>query len=156
MSHILVPIFQHSYLWVEKCNSLEKYFHPIEKFKIWSWNFINWNIWTKHPRNFPSISTQFVCDTTGVDEIRLTDFVGKYTFEGLPFEFVNVSIREAGKIHLEAGDRIGDVPPIKDKPNVFETPEAMLTFVRDEKNQVVKLIINTGDTNYESTKVERK
>ena len=104
----------------------------------------------------PRMSVHFSSDTSAIDSVRVTDFVGKYSFEGLPFDFVEVSIREVGKIHIEAGERVGDVPPMKDKPDAFETPEAILTFVRDDKNNVVKLLINTGDATYEGSKVVKK
>ena len=96
---------------------------------------------------------EFKADTSVTDSIQLTDFIGKYAFEGLPFEYVEVSIREVGKIHIEAGERVGDLAPMQGKPDSFQTPEAVLTFVKDDKNIVTKLIIDTGDNKFEGAKV---
>ena len=93
--------------------------------------------------------------SVSADSTKLDDFVGKFKFEGLPFEFVEVTLKEEGKIHLVAGDRIGDVPPMPDKPNSFQTPEAVLTFIRDDKNVVIKLTIDTGGETYEGAKVTK-
>jgi hypothetical protein len=94
-------------------------------------------------------------DTTTQDTSYLQEFVGKYTFTGLPFEVLEVTIKEAGKIHIEAGERGGDVPPTKDDPDAFETPEAMLKFVRDDNRKVIELKIDAGGTIFKGTKEQK-
>ena len=88
-------------------------------------------------------------DSMGVDSVKLSDFIGKYTFENLPIDYVEVTLKETGKLHLVAGDRVGDIPPLQDKPNVFETPEVILTFIRNEKNRVFKVKVDIGDITFE-------
>lgn len=97
----------------------------------------------------------FSRDSAAIDSVQLGDFVGKYTFKGLPFNSVHVSLKKAGQLHLVGANRVVDVPPTKDKPDTFEIPEAVLTFVRNEKNEVVKLIVNVGDDAYEGSKVTK-
>lgn len=94
-------------------------------------------------------------DSAAIDSVQLGDFVGKYIFKGLPFNSVHVSLKKAGKLHLEGANRVVDVPPTKDKPDTFEIPEAVLTFVRNDKKEVVKLIVNVGEDAYEGSKVTK-
>ena len=104
-------------------------------------------------RAFAFTTTPTTIVSVSVDSVKLEDFVGSYKFEGLPFESVEITLKEEGKLHIVAGDRIGDMPPMKDKADSFETPEAVLTFVRDEKNVVVKLVIDASGNTFEGPKV---
>jgi hypothetical protein len=94
-------------------------------------------------------------DTTIQDTSYLQEFVGKYTFTGLPFEVLEVTIKEAGKIHIEAGERGGDVAPQKDDPDAFETPEAMLKFIRDDNKKVVELKVDASGMSFKGSKVQK-
>lgn len=96
----------------------------------------------------------FSQDSVAVDSVQLADFVGKYRFHGLPIA-VHVSIKQAGKLHVVGANRVFDLPPVKDKPDTFETAEGILRFVRNDKNEVIKLVVNTGDDVYEGSKLTK-
>ncbi len=102
----------------------------------------------------PKISVSVCRDTVTSDSVRLMDFVGQYKFKELPLA-VHVSVKENGKLHLEGADRVLDVPPMKDRLDSFEIPEAVLTFVRNHKNEVIRLKVTAGDEVFEGEKVSK-
>ena len=91
------------------------------------------------------------------DSLNLKDMVGTYNFKdkGLPFEKIEVTFKEDGKIHVEAGDRIVDLSPKKDDANAFETPEATLHFVRNADKKVVALKLEVDGDMIEGARVEK-
>lgn len=70
-------------------------------------------------------------------------FVGKYKYEGLPFEYMTVSVKE-GKLYFFGGEYSGFLSPLKDKKDVFDAAngEALFTFVRNSENKVTDLQID--------------
>lgn len=104
----------------------------------------SFKVYGSNPIELPRIAI----DTTIQDTSYLKEFVGKYTFTGLPFEVLEVTIKETGKIHIEAGERNGDIPPTKEDPDAFETPEAMLKFIRDDYRKVIQLKIDASGTSF--------
>jgi hypothetical protein len=94
-------------------------------------------------------------DTAKQDSLIFTEFAGKYAFTGLPFEVLEVTIKEAGKIHIEAGERIGDVAPLASDPDSFQTPEAVLKFVRDDYKKVIFLKLDAAGMTFEGKKMDK-
>ena len=88
------------------------------------------------------------------DSADLKELVGIYDFKdkGVPFDSIEITVKEAGKIHIVAGERILDVVPLADKVDAFETPEANLYFVRDAQKKVVSLKLVVGDDTIEGPK----
>lgn len=70
-------------------------------------------------------------------------FVGKYKYEGLPFDYMTVSVQE-GKLYFFGGDYSGFLAPLKDKKDVFDAAngEALFTFIRNSENKVTDLQID--------------
>lgn len=70
-------------------------------------------------------------------------FVGKYKYEGLPFEYMTVSVKE-GKLYFFGGEYSGFLSPLKDKKDVFDAAngEALFTFVRNSEDKVTDLQID--------------
>ena len=74
--------------------------------------------------------------------IDSADFVGKYKYEGLPFEYMTISTKE-GKLYYSGGEYNGFLEPVKDKKDVFDAGGiAVFTFTRDAGNKVKELIID--------------
>jgi cytochrome c len=71
-----------------------------------------------------------------------TDFIGKYKYEGLPFEYMEISTKE-GKLYYSGGEYTGYLEPVKDKKDVFDAGGiAIFTFTRDSQNKVKELMID--------------
>ncbi len=71
-----------------------------------------------------------------------TDYIGKYRYEGLPFEYMEVSAKD-GKLYYSGGEYTGYLEPVKDKKDVFDAGGiATFTFSRDTQNKVKELLID--------------
>lgn len=58
-------------------------------------------------------------------------FKGKYKVEGVPFDYVEIVIKEA-KLYFYAGDYQGNLEPLKDKKDAFDAlGQAIFSFVRN-------------------------
>ncbi|NTS40297.1 hypothetical protein HRG84_05210 [Flavisolibacter sp. BT320] len=75
-------------------------------------------------------------------------YIGKYKYEGLPFDYMTVSVKE-GKLYFFGGEYSGFLTPVKDKKDVFDAAngEALFTFRRNSENKVTDLQIDyQGDS----------
>ena len=74
-------------------------------------------------------------------------YIGKYKYEGLPFEHMTTSVKE-GKLYFFGGEYAGFLTPVKDKKDVFDANgEALFTFRRNSENKVTDLQIDyQGDS----------
>ena len=75
-------------------------------------------------------------------------YIGKYKYEGLPFDYMTVSVKE-GKLYFFGGEYAGFLAPVKDKKDVFDAAngEALFTFRRNSENKVTDLQIDyQGDS----------
>src|SRR5215217_7442972 len=81
-------------------------------------------------------------DTTSQFSIAdSASFTGRYKFEGLPFEFVELTVQE-NKLYFVGGEYNGFLVPIKDKKDAFNVNEqAVFTFGRDNGNKITGLKI---------------
>ena len=69
-------------------------------------------------------------------------YTGKYKYEGLPFEYMTVRVRE-GKLYYKGGEYSGFLQPVKDKKDAFDASGAALfTFFRNAQKEVVELNID--------------
>ena len=69
-------------------------------------------------------------------------YVGKYKYEGLPFDYMTIRVKD-GKLHYEGGEYNGFLLPVKDKKGVFDASGvALFSFFRNEQNEVVELNID--------------
>jgi cytochrome c len=70
------------------------------------------------------------------------DYIGKYKYEGLPFEYMVISTKE-GKLYYSGGEYSGYLEPVKDKKDVFDAGGiATFTFTRDAQSKVKELMID--------------
>jgi len=88
-------------------------------------------------------------DTASVFNIAdSSTFVGKYRYEGLPFEYMTVSVQD-GKLYYSGGEYSGTLEPVKDKKDTFDANgEAIFTFVRDAENKVTQMRIDYQGQSY--------
>lgn len=69
-------------------------------------------------------------------------YIGKYKYEGLPFDYMTVSVKE-GKLYFFGGEYAGFLTPVKDKKDVFDANgEALFTFHRNSDKKVADLQID--------------
>lgn len=91
--------------------------------------------------------------TAAADTTALKAFAGKYKFEGLPFEYMEFTLKE-GSLSVQAGDQGGPIAPIKDAVDRFETADgaAKFTFARNEEKKVAKVTVEYQGMVFEGKK----
>lgn len=97
-----------------------------------------------------SAQTSNPSDSKPVFEISdSVTYIGKYKYEGLPFDYMTVSVKE-GKLYFSGGEYAGFLAPLKDKKDVFDAAngEALFTFIRNSENKVVDLQIDYQGQSY--------
>ena len=83
-------------------------------------------------------------------------FKGKYKFEGLPFEYVEVSVQE-NKLFFVGGEYNGALLPINDKKDAFDVNgEAVFTFNRNTENKINELKIDYQGQTFVGKKEEER
>jgi hypothetical protein len=97
----------------------------------------------------PEIKTQFsIADSAA--------FKGKYKFEGLPFEYIEVSVQD-NKLYFVGGEYNGFLTPVNDKKDSFDVNgEALFTFGRNTENNIVELKVDYQGQSYVGKKEEKK
>jgi cytochrome c len=85
-----------------------------------------------------------------VATVDLNDYAGKYKMNGLPFPFVEVSVKD-GKVMMQAGEQGGEIKPVgEDK---FDADgKATILFIRDEKKKVSKLKMESMGFSFDGVK----
>ena len=69
-------------------------------------------------------------------------YTGKYKYEGLPFEYMEISVKD-GKLAYLGGDYNGVLEPSKDKKDAFDAGGvAIFTFLRNAESKVGELQID--------------
>ena len=99
-------------------------------------------------------------DTTSTDSIpafSIADssiFTGKYKYEGLPFEYMEISVKD-NKLYYSGGEYNGSLDAIKDKKDAFDASGvAVFTFLRNEDDEVTELQIDYQGQTFTGTKEE--
>lgn len=83
-------------------------------------------------------------------------FTGKYKYEGLPFDYMEISVKE-GKLYYSGGEYSGFLDPLKDKKDAFDASGAALfTFARSNDNKVTELRIDYQGQTYTGQREARK
>lgn len=71
----------------------------------------------------------------------LTDFVGKYKMENLPFEFIVLSMKD-GQLYITAGDNEGALTAVPNQMDAFDAGgQATIKFTRDDQKKINKMIV---------------
>jgi hypothetical protein len=95
----------------------------------------------------PQINMESVSDT-----VKLKEYAGKYKFVGLPFEYMEITLKE-GVLNVEAGDQGGPMTQDKEVPEKFDVAgEALFKFVRNDEKKVVKVVVEYQGMTLEGTK----
>ena len=85
-----------------------------------------------------------------------TAFKGKYKFEGLSFEYVELSVQD-NKLYFVGGEYNGPLVPVNDKKDVFNVNgEAVFTFNRNAENKITELKIDYNGQSFVGKKEEKK
>lgn len=75
-------------------------------------------------------------------------YTGKYKYEGMPFEYMEISVKD-GKLHYLGGEYNGVLDPVKDKKDAFDAGGvAAFTFLRNPESKVAELQIQYEGQNY--------
>lgn len=75
-------------------------------------------------------------------------FTGKYKYEGLPFDYMEITVKE-GKLYYSGGEYSGFLDPIKDKKDAFDASgAATFTFGRNSENKITELRIDYQGQTY--------
>ncbi|MEO7990672.1 MAG: cytochrome C, partial [Chryseolinea sp.] len=88
---------------------------------------------------------------TTESKVNLNDYSGKYIMTGLPFPFVEVSVKE-GKLMMDAGGQIGEITPT-DMPDKYDASgKAMIFFIRNDAQKVVTMKMDAMGFSFEGKK----
>jgi hypothetical protein len=86
-------------------------------------------------------SHTFEIKTIVSDTAALKEFVGKYTFEGLPFDHMEISLKD-GVLNIQAGEQGGPMKQDSAIPEVFDIAgEAKIKFIRNDEKIVSKIVV---------------
>lgn len=99
------------------------------------------------PVKTPDITSQKV-------KIDLSEYVGKYKFEELPFEFLEIKLTD-GKLMVDAGGQGGEIKKEEGSEDVFNTEDgnAKFTFKRNDEKKITKIMLDYQGTIFEGTKM---
>ena len=85
-----------------------------------------------------------------------TIFTGKYKYEGLPFEYMEITVKD-GKLFYSGGEYSGALDAMKDKKDAFDASgNAVFTFLRNGDNKITALQIEYQGQTFSGTKEEIK
>jgi alpha-L-rhamnosidase len=82
--------------------------------------------------------------------VLLIDFPGKYKMQGLPFEFIDISVKN-DKLFMQAGNNSSELEP-GESEDQFKSNDTIITFFRDQQKKVVSLKYDSGLIVYEGVK----
>ena len=86
------------------------------------------------------------------DSVELNQYVGKYKFEGLPFEFVTIAVKD-GKLTIDTGTESGAMTAVKDAADTFDASgRATLKFKRDDAKKVTGVTLDAQGMSFEGKK----
>ncbi|HVF81336.1 MAG TPA: hypothetical protein VM884_05360 [Flavisolibacter sp.] len=75
-------------------------------------------------------------------------YTGKYRYEGLPFQYMEISVKD-GKFAYLGGEYSGFLNPMKDKKDVFDAGgAAVFTFLRNSVGMIAELQIDYQGQTY--------
>lgn len=86
--------------------------------------------------------------TYSTDELNA--FTGKYKMTGLPFPYIEVSVKE-GRLAMDAGGQAGPIDPTTTKDKFDASGRAMITFIK-ENSKVTRLKMESMGMAFEGVK----
>lgn len=81
----------------------------------------------------------------------LDEYTGKYKMTGLPFPYIEISVKD-GKLAMKAADKEGPITPMPEADKFDADGKATLLFIRDEKKKVIKLQMEASGFKFEGEK----
>jgi cytochrome c len=82
---------------------------------------------------------------------NLEDYTGKYKMTGLPFDFIEISVKD-GKVVMNAGGQGGEINPTETPDKFDANGRATLNFVRNEAKQVIGIKMEASGFTFEGKK----
>lgn len=82
------------------------------------------------------------------DSSSYNDYSGKYLFEGLPFEFVEISV-DNNKLMISAGSQAGELTPLPGKDQFDASGQAVITFKRNANNKIIAATLDAQGQQFE-------
>ena len=83
-------------------------------------------------------------------------FKGKYKFEGLPFEYIEITVQES-KLYFVGGEYNGFLVPLDGKKDAFNVnDQAVFTFGRNSENKITELKVDYQGQTFQGKKEETK
>ncbi len=93
-----------------------------------------------------------VTEVSVADSVNLTDFVGKYKMEGLPFDYITIGVKD-GKLTIDTGSEAGALTPVKDAADKFDAAgRATLKFNRDANKKVTGVTLDAQGMSFDGKK----
>lgn len=101
----------------------------------------------------PETTSRFsVGQISKADSVNLTDYVGKYKMEGLPFDYITIAVKD-GQLTVDTGSESGSMTTVKDTPDTFDASgRATLKFKRDSDRKVTGVTLDAQGTAFEGKK----
>jgi cytochrome c len=101
----------------------------------------------------PVVGTSPVANQVRTDDpVDLNQYAGKYKFEGLPFEYLTIGVKD-GQLTINTGTEEGTLTPIKDTTDKFDAAgRATLKFNRDENKKVTGITLDAQGMSFEGKK----
>ncbi|MPR33488.1 hypothetical protein [Salmonirosea aquatica] len=85
--------------------------------------------------------------------VALTDYVGKYKMENLPFEFIVLSMKD-NQLYITAGDNEGTLTAMPNQMDAFDAGgQATIKFTRDDQKKINKIVVEAQGQVFEGTPV---
>lgn len=85
--------------------------------------------------------------------VALTNYVGKYKMEGLPFELITLSMKD-DQLYIVAGDNEGTLTAVPNQADSFDAGgQAMIKFTRDPQQKIEKILVEAMGQVFEGTPV---
>ena len=83
----------------------------------------------------------------------LTDYVGKYKMENLPFEFIILSMKD-NQLYITAGENEGTLTTIPNQMDAFDAGgQATIKFTRDDQKKIKTIVVEAQGQVFEGTPV---
>lgn len=85
------------------------------------------------------------------DPVDLSQYVGKYKFEGLPFEYITVAVKD-GKLTVNTGTEEGALTPLKDADSFDADGRATFKFIRNEEKKITGVTLEAQGSYFDGKK----
>jgi cytochrome c len=82
----------------------------------------------------------------------LDQYAGKYKMTGLPFENIEISVKE-GKLQITAGDQTGEITALPEPDKFDAAGQATIQFVRDNQGKVTQVKLIASGFSFDGQKI---